>query len=130
MYLNAYIPMEDYYRAPFLHSQHAASLPLGIRRTPLFSALSGLCRHKWGKALGVSVRVDELLCVCELLIPALVFTDVVIGECFVGNDGPGFQCHIAGDLRGISVNGRTRCRFERLRYEREQRFSPGNLRQL
>ena len=78
----------------------------------------------------MSVCVDELLFIRDLLSPAWAFTDVNIDERFVGDDGPGLQCHVAGDLRGISVNGRTRCRFERLRYEREQQLSPEYLRQM
>ena len=87
----------------------------------LLPGRSSRCRrHKRGEAIGVSVCVDELLCVLDLHVPARVFIDVVIDERFVGNDGPRLQGHIAGDLWGTSMNGQTRYRFKSLRYERGQ----------
>ena len=100
------IPVENY-RAPFFHSHRTASLSLRLQRRLLLSGRSSLCLDKRGKALVESVRIDELLCVLDLHIPACVFFDVAIDEGFVGNDGPRFQRHIAGNLWSTSMNDRT-----------------------
>ena len=76
----------------------STSLLLGLQRRPLLSSRSRLSLDERGKALVESVRIDELLCVLDLHIPAWVFVDVVIDERLIWNDGPGFQRHNAGNL--------------------------------
>ena len=85
------------YHAPFGHLYRTALLSLGLQRRPLLSSRSSLCLDERGKALVESVRIDELLYVLDLHIPVCAF-DVTIGERFIGNDGPRFQRHNAGNL--------------------------------
>ena len=57
---------------------HTVQLSLGLQTGPLLSGRSSRCLRKWGKAVGESVSVNELLRILDLHLVARAFIKVEI----------------------------------------------------